>query len=81
MRRTRRECRRDIATTPIEPSFYALIVNGKVLGIVEAKKLTLGPQNVLTQVERYSKGVADGPINRNGYRVPFLYSTSKEGQG
>src|SRR5271167_4604214 len=41
------------------PADYALCVNGKLLGIVEAKKLTIGPQNVLTQAERYSRGVKD----------------------
>jgi hypothetical protein len=34
------------------PADYALCVGGKILGIVEAKKLTLGPQNVLMQAER-----------------------------
>ena len=38
------------------PADYALCVDGQILGIVEAKKLTLGPQSVLTQAERYSKG-------------------------
>ena len=64
------------------PADYALVVDGQLLGIVEAKKITLGPQNVLTQAERYSKGVLDGPIKaRTGvdsYRVPFLYSTNGE---
>ena len=30
------------------PADYALCVDGRILGIVEAKKLTLGPQSVLT---------------------------------
>src|SRR5215471_5427124 len=60
------------------PADYALCVGGKILGIVEAKKLTLGPQNVLTQAERYSKGAASNPLNFRGYRVPFLYSTNGE---
>lgn len=60
------------------PADYALVVDGVLLGIVEAKKITLGPQNVLTQAERYSMGVLDGPINIHGYRVPFLYSTNGE---
>ena len=64
------------------PADYALVGDGQLLGIVEAKKITLGPQNVLTQAERYSKGVLDGPIKaRTGvdsYRVPFLYSTNGE---
>lgn len=60
------------------PADYALCVDGKILGIVEAKKLTLGPQNVLTQAERYSKGATGNPLNFRGYRVPFLYSTNGE---
>src|ERR1035441_1603353 len=60
------------------PADYALCVGGKILGIVEAKKLTLGPQNVLTQAERYSKGATTNPLNFRGYRVPFLYSTNGE---
>lgn len=60
------------------PADYALCGGGRLLGIVEAKKLTLGPQNALTQAERYSKGVADSPFNFRGYRVPFLYSTNGE---
>ena len=60
------------------PADYALCVAGQVLGIVEAKKLTLGPQSVLTQAERYSKGAITSPLNFRGYRVPFLYSTNGE---
>ncbi len=60
------------------PADYALTSKGRILGIVEAKKLTLGPQNVLTQAERYSKGVTDSPFNFGGFRVPFLYSTNGE---
>src|ERR1700751_4380144 len=60
------------------PADYALCVDGKIVGIVEAKKLTLGPQSVLTQAERYSKGATDGQFNYRGYRVPFLYSTNGE---
>jgi len=60
------------------PSDYALCVDGKILGVVEAKKLTLGPQNVLSQAERYAKGLPGRPINFRGYGVPFLYSTNGE---
>src|SRR6267378_1983819 len=55
------------------PADYALCVGGRILGVVEAKKLGLGPQNVLMQAERYSKGVMDSPFDFHGYRVPFLY--------
>jgi type I restriction enzyme, R subunit len=64
--------------TAYGPADYALCVDGAILGIVEAKKLTLGPQSVLTQAERYCKGIADNPFNYRGYRVPFLYSTNGE---
>ena len=60
------------------PADYALCVDGRILGIVEAKRLSLGPQNVLTQAERYSLGAAANPLNFRGYRVPFLYSTNGE---
>src|SRR5881397_4076938 len=42
------------------PADYALMVDGVLVGVVEAKKVTLGPQNVLTQAERYSKGLDGG---------------------
>lgn len=57
------------------PADYALCVDGQIVGIVEAKKLTLGPQGVLMQAERYCKGLKDSPFNYRGFRVPFLYST------
>lgn len=60
------------------PADYALCVDGRVLGIIEAKRLTLGPQNVLTQAERYARGVTTSPFNFDGLHVPFLYSTNGE---
>jgi type I restriction enzyme R subunit len=60
------------------PADYALFVDGQLLGVVEAKKITLGPQNVLTQAERYSKGIEGNPFDFHGYHVPFLYSTNGE---
>src|SRR5688572_10972846 len=56
------------------PADYALCLNGAIHGVVEAKKVAVGPQNVLTQAERYSRGVSDSPFNFAGFRVPFLYS-------
>jgi type I restriction enzyme R subunit len=69
-----------IAEYPTEngPADYALVVNGQLLGVVEAKRLAVGPQEVLTQAERYSRGVADSPFNFRGFHVPFLYSTNGE---
>ncbi|MBM4167403.1 MAG: DEAD/DEAH box helicase [Ignavibacteria bacterium] len=53
-------------------------MNGKLLGIIEAKKVGVGPQNVLEQAKRYSRGVTNGVGNWNGFRVPFLFSTNGE---
>ncbi len=64
------------------PADYALVVGERILGIVEAKKLSLGPQNVLTQAERYSRGASANPLSfpsaTGDFRVPFLYSTNGE---
>ena len=43
------------------PADYALCHTGRALGVVEAKKVTLGPQGVLVQAERYSRGVEQVP--------------------
>jgi type I restriction enzyme R subunit len=58
------------------PADYALCRDGRVFGVVEAKKLSLGPQGVLTQAERYSRGATANPFNFDGFHVPFLYSTN-----
>lgn len=60
------------------PADYALCLDGQIVGIVEAKKLTLGPQNVLSQAERYSKGISQPEIQSGEFGVPFLYSTNGE---
>jgi type I restriction enzyme R subunit len=60
------------------PADYALFVNGVLMGILEAKKVAVNPQNVLEQAKRYSSGATNGPGNWNGYRVPFLYATNGE---
>jgi type I restriction enzyme R subunit len=69
-----------VAEYPTEngPADYALFVNGRILGILEAKKLSLGPQNVLIQAQRYSEGAKDNPLQFGPYRVPFLYSSNGE---
>ena len=60
------------------PADYALCAGGRILGIVEAKRVSLGPQNVLTQAERYARGATSNPFNFRGFRVPFLYATNGE---
>ncbi len=60
------------------PADYALVVKGKLLGIIEAKKLEVGAMNVLEQAKRYSKGANKTIGEWNDYRVPFLYSSNGE---
>lgn len=57
---------------------YALFVHGKLLGIIEAKKIEVSPQNVLEQAKRYAQGVQHSVGNWDGYQVPFLYATNGE---
>ncbi len=57
---------------------YALFHREQPLAIVEAKKLTVGPQNVLQQALRYASGLKNSPFNFNGHHVPFVYSTNGE---
>ena len=59
--------------TTTGPVDYALFANGKLVAFVEAKKIGLGPQNVLSQAQRYVKGAA-----QDGKDVPFIYSTNGE---
>jgi len=58
------------------PADYGLFVGGQLLGIIEAKKVTVNPQNVLEQAKRYAKGVNQPVGNWDGLRVPFLYATN-----
>lgn len=60
------------------PADYALWLDNQVVGVVEAKKLTVGPQNVLTQAQRYAKGLTNSSFNFAGFRCPFLYATNGE---
>lgn len=64
--------------TKTGPADYAMFVNGKLLGVIEAKKLSVGAKNVLEQAKRYSKSVARTVGEWRGYKVPFLYSTNGE---
>ena len=58
------------------PADYALVEGGIVIGIVEAKKIVVGPQNVLQQAERYSRGIREVRPQYGEHRVPFLFSTN-----
>jgi type I restriction enzyme R subunit len=76
-----REARRtEEEETANGPADYALWLDDHIVGVLEAKKVTVGPQNVLTQAERYARGLDPrvGSGNYDGRRCPFLYSTNGE---
>lgn len=60
------------------PADYALCNAQRILAVIEAKKLTVGPMGVLTQAERYSRGIQQQPRWQGEYGAPFLYSTNGE---
>lgn len=57
---------------------YALFVDGKLLGFIEAKKISVGSENVLEQAKRYSKDITNTIGEWGEYKAPFLYSTNGE---
>jgi type I restriction enzyme R subunit len=60
------------------PADYVLCAEDQFVGVAEAKKLTLGPQGVLPQAQRYSKAIDQQPRYQGEFGVPFLYSTNGE---
>lgn len=60
------------------PADYALCNSGRVVGIVEAKKVAVSPAGVLEQADRYARGLPAGPFDLGGLRAPFLYATNGE---
>ncbi|MCB5285235.1 MAG: DEAD/DEAH box helicase family protein [Candidatus Cloacimonetes bacterium] len=55
---------------------YALFVKGKLLGIIEAKRVSIDAHNALEQAKRYSLGCANTIGEWNAFRVPFIYSSN-----
>src|SRR4051794_26164501 len=64
--------------TDLGPADYVLVNRGQPCGVVEAKKLTLGPQGVLSQAQRYSRVIRTDDRWQGEFGVPFLYSTNGE---
>ena len=64
--------------TDLGPADYVLADQAELLGVVEAKKLTLGPQGVLPQAERYACAIQGEEHYQGKFGVPFLYSTNGE---
>lgn len=60
------------------PADYALCLDGRPLGVTEAKKVRLGPQEVMRQAERYARGLSGTSFDFDGLHVPFMYSTNGE---
>ncbi len=60
------------------PADYALIVAGRLVGFIEAKKVAVAPQNVLEQAKRYARTTSHPLGNWDGFRVPFIYATNGE---
>jgi type I restriction enzyme R subunit len=64
--------------TDLGPADYVLADQGDLLAVVEAKKLTVGPQGVLPQAERYARAIPCDERYQGEFGVPFLYSTNGE---
>lgn len=60
------------------PADYALFVEGRLIAILEAKKVTVATLNTLEQAKRYAKGLVHSIGTWNGYMVPFLYASNGE---
>ncbi|MEI6847494.1 MAG: DEAD/DEAH box helicase family protein [Chlorobiaceae bacterium] len=58
------------------PADYALFVGGQLLGIIEAKKVAINPQNVLEQAKRYASGCKNTVGRWGDFKVPFLYASN-----
>jgi type I restriction enzyme R subunit len=61
--------------TAAGPADYALHLGGDApAGVVEAKKVTVGPNGVLTQAERYSRGIhSPAPIRGEYGALPLFH--------
>ncbi len=70
------KCAVEELPTGTGPADYALFVQGKCLGIVEAKKVAVNPQNVLEQAKRYARGIFNAAGQWKDFRVPFLYASN-----
>lgn len=64
--------------TEVGPADYVLTDAEALVGVIEAKKLSLGPQSVLVQAERYARAIDQRPLHQGEFGVPFLYSTNGE---
>ncbi len=64
--------------TSTGPADYALFVEGKLLGVIECKKVTIGVKSEMEHAKRYSKSVDNTIGEWNDYKIPFLYASNGE---
>lgn len=69
-------CRTEEQPTKNGPADYVLWLGGQPVAIVEAKRPSTDPRNVLSQATRYARGLPRGAYNFGGLHVPFLYATN-----
>ncbi len=62
--------------TQTGPADYILFHSKSPLAAVEGKKVSVGPQNVLQQAQRYARGFQNSPFTFGEYHLPFIYSTN-----
>lgn len=67
----------ETASGPVD---YALILNGDIIGLIEAKEEGKDAYAALTQAERYSKDIDTqyGFGSKDQYHVPFVFATNGE---
>jgi len=61
------------------PADYILFHRGEALAAVEAKKLGLGPQNVLVQAQRYARGFRGGSYDLHLLELLLTYAIPRRG--
>jgi type I restriction enzyme R subunit len=60
------------------PADHSLVVGGRLVGFIEAKKVAVAPQNVLEQAKRYARTTDHGIGNWEGFKVLFIYASKGE---
>ena len=58
------------------PMDYALVINGTLVGDVEAKPEKSNVPAILDQDERYSKNYLQGKFNFGEFHIPFIYASN-----
>ena len=58
------------------PMDYGLVIDGVMMGDVEAKPEGTGVPGIIAQDERYSRNYIAGNLDFDGYHIPFLYSSN-----